>query len=165
MCTPKHIAEAMASKGEGDMDATAIAMCDLEDRASETGFSEQALRQLMKEAFLLEMERKRQMGEAMLPERWCRSPSIGKTADGAPNRDCCSLAHRLGSPLVHYSRRPFGRRDPRSTGFLRALGRHRFDLGRPTLTETAGDPPLSSAGLWPFFEVADARNAQEYQTS
>jgi hypothetical protein len=51
----------------GDMDATNVAMCDLEDRvARETGFSEQALRQLMKEAFLLEMERKRQMGEAML---------------------------------------------------------------------------------------------------
>jgi hypothetical protein len=36
-------------------------MCDLEDRIAsdyETGFSEQALRQLMKEAFLLEMERK-----------------------------------------------------------------------------------------------------------
>jgi hypothetical protein len=48
MCTTKHIAEAM------------------EDRTGETGFSEQALRQLMKEAFLLEMERKRQMGEAML---------------------------------------------------------------------------------------------------
>jgi hypothetical protein len=45
------------------MDATSIAMCDLEDRASEMGFSEQALRQLMKEAFLLEMG---QMGEAML---------------------------------------------------------------------------------------------------
>jgi hypothetical protein len=53
MCTPNHIAEAMASKGEGDMDATTIAMCDLEGRiASETGLSEQALRQLMKEAFL-----------------------------------------------------------------------------------------------------------------
>jgi hypothetical protein len=51
----------------GDMDATNVAMRDLEDRvARETGFSEQALRQLMKEAFLLEMERKRQMGEAML---------------------------------------------------------------------------------------------------
>jgi hypothetical protein len=43
------------------------AMCDPEDRiASDTGFSAQALRQLMKEAFLLEMERKRQMGEAIL---------------------------------------------------------------------------------------------------
>ena len=51
------------------MDATTVAMCDLEDRIAsdyEAGFSEQALRQLMKEAFLLEMERKRQMGEAML---------------------------------------------------------------------------------------------------
>ena len=51
------------------MDATTVAMCDLEDRIAsdyETGCSEQALRQLMKEAFLLEMERKRQMGEAML---------------------------------------------------------------------------------------------------
>jgi len=43
------------------------AICDSEDQiASEMGFSEQALRQLMKEAFLLEMERKRQMGEAIL---------------------------------------------------------------------------------------------------
>jgi hypothetical protein len=49
------------------MDSTAIARCDLEDRiASETGLSEQALRQLMKEAFLLEIERKPQMGEAIL---------------------------------------------------------------------------------------------------
>ena len=51
------------------MDATTVAMCDLEDRIAsdyETGFSEQALRQLMKETFLLEMERKRQMGEAIL---------------------------------------------------------------------------------------------------
>jgi hypothetical protein len=64
--TPKHIASYGAKMG-GDMDATNVAMCDLEDRvARETGFSEQALRQLMKEAFLLEMERKRQMGEAML---------------------------------------------------------------------------------------------------
>ena len=43
------------------------AICDPEDRiASDTGLSEQALRQLMREAFLLEMEQKRQMGEAML---------------------------------------------------------------------------------------------------
>jgi hypothetical protein len=52
------------------VDATTVAMCDLEDRIAseyyETGFSEQALRQLMKEAFLLEIERKRQIGEAML---------------------------------------------------------------------------------------------------
>jgi hypothetical protein len=72
MYVPKEVAEAMAEifddpNWEGGMDATTIAMCDLEDRiASETGLSEQALRQLMKEAFLLEMERKRQMGEAML---------------------------------------------------------------------------------------------------
>ena len=51
---------------QGDMDA----MCDLEDRiASDTDLSEQALRQLMREAFLLEMERKRQMGEAMLSRK------------------------------------------------------------------------------------------------
>jgi len=43
------------------------AMCDPEDRiANDTGLSEQALRQLMREAFLLEMEQKCQMGEAML---------------------------------------------------------------------------------------------------
>jgi len=42
------------------------AMCKLEDRiASDTGFLEQALRQLMREAFLLEMEQKRQLGDAM----------------------------------------------------------------------------------------------------
>jgi len=61
--------EIRRQKGEGNVDATTVAMCDLEDRIAsdyETGFSEQALRQLMKEAFLLEMERKRQMGEAML---------------------------------------------------------------------------------------------------
>ena len=42
------------------MDATTVAMCDLGDRIAsdyETGFSEQALWQLMKEAFLLEMVR------------------------------------------------------------------------------------------------------------
>ena len=67
------------------MDATAIALCDLEDRiASETGLSEQALRQLMKEAFLLEMERKRQIGEAMLSGKVVPSPSIGRTE---PPRD------------------------------------------------------------------------------
>jgi len=64
MYTPKHIAEAMAEifddpKWEGD---TTIAWCDLWDRvASETGLSEEALRQLMKEGFLLRMEQKRQM--------------------------------------------------------------------------------------------------------
>jgi len=72
MYVPKEVAEAMAEifddpSWEGDMDATTIAMCDLEDRiASETGLSEQTLRQLMKAALLLEMEKKRQMGEAML---------------------------------------------------------------------------------------------------
>ena len=46
------------------------AICDPEDRiASDTGLSEQALRQLMKEAFLLEIQRKRQMGEALLATR------------------------------------------------------------------------------------------------
>jgi hypothetical protein len=66
MCAPKYIAEAIGLKREGDMDATTVAMCDLDRIASETGFSEQALRQLMKEAFLLEMERKHRMGEALL---------------------------------------------------------------------------------------------------
>jgi hypothetical protein len=50
MYVPKEVAEAMAEIFDDP----------------ETGLSEQALRQLMKEAFLLEMERKRQMGEAML---------------------------------------------------------------------------------------------------
>jgi hypothetical protein len=69
------------------VDATTVAMCDLEDRIAsdyETGFSEQALRQLMKEAFLLEMERKRQIGEAMLSGKVVPSPSIGRTE---PPRD------------------------------------------------------------------------------
>jgi len=47
------------------------AMCDPEDRiASDSGLSEQALRQLMREAFLLEMER--QLGEAMLSGEFAR---------------------------------------------------------------------------------------------
>jgi hypothetical protein len=59
------------------MDATTAAVCDLEDRtASNTGLSEQALRQLMREAFLLEMEQKRQLGDAML------SGKIARRRDG-----------------------------------------------------------------------------------
>ena len=71
MYTPKHIAEAMAElfddpKWEGGMGATTIAWCNLWDRvASETGLSEEALMQLMKEGFLLRMEQKRQMGKVM----------------------------------------------------------------------------------------------------
>ena len=71
MYTPKDIAEAMAEifddpKWEGGMGATTIAWCSLWDRvASETGLSEEALRQLMKEGFLLRMEQKRQMGKVM----------------------------------------------------------------------------------------------------
>jgi hypothetical protein len=41
----------------------------------------------MKEAFLLEMERKRQMGEAMLSGKVV--PLAIHRQDGAPNRDCC----------------------------------------------------------------------------
>jgi hypothetical protein len=47
------------------MDATTVAMCNLDQIASETGFSEQALRQLMKEAFLRDGTEAR-MGEALL---------------------------------------------------------------------------------------------------
>jgi hypothetical protein len=71
MYTPKHIAEAMAElfddpKWEGGMGATTIAWCNLWDRvARETGLSEEALMQLMKEGFLLRMEQKRQMGKVM----------------------------------------------------------------------------------------------------
>ena len=71
------------------MDATTVAMCDLEDRSAsdyETGFSEQALRQLMKEAFLLEMERKRQMGEAML-SRKVAPLAIGLSPERLPAAD------------------------------------------------------------------------------
>jgi hypothetical protein len=63
MYTPKHIAEAMAElfddpKWEGGMGATTIAWRNLWDQvASETGLSEEALMQLMKEGFLLRMER------------------------------------------------------------------------------------------------------------
>ena len=71
MYTPKHIAEAMAvlfddPKWEGGMGATTMAWCNLWDRvASETGLSEEALMQLMKEGFLLRMEQKRQIGKVM----------------------------------------------------------------------------------------------------
>ena len=71
MYTPKHIAEAMAElfddpKWEGGMGATTIAWRNLWDRvASETGLSEEALMQLMKDGFLLRMEQKRQMGKVM----------------------------------------------------------------------------------------------------
>jgi len=50
------------------MDAATIAMCE-DQISTETSLSEQALRQLMKEAFLLEIQRKRQMGEALLATR------------------------------------------------------------------------------------------------
>jgi hypothetical protein len=68
------------------VDATTVAMCDLEDRIAsdyETGFSEQALRQLMKEAFLLEMERKRQMGEAIALREGgaARHPPAGRSPE------------------------------------------------------------------------------------
>ena len=68
MYTPNHIAEAMAElfdgpKWEGGVGATTIAWRNLWDRvASETGLSEEAVMQLMKEGFLLRMEQKRQMG-------------------------------------------------------------------------------------------------------
>jgi hypothetical protein len=53
------------------------AMCKLEDRlASDTGLSEQALRQLMREALLLEMEQKRQLEDAML------SGEVARRRDG-----------------------------------------------------------------------------------
>jgi hypothetical protein len=71
MYVPKEVAEAMAEIFDDP----------------ETGLSEQALRQLMKEAFLLEMERKRQMGEAMLSGKVV--PLAIHRQDGAPNRDCC----------------------------------------------------------------------------
>jgi hypothetical protein len=73
MYVPKEVAEAMAEifddpSWEGDMDATTIAMCDLEDRiASETGLSEQTLRQLMKAAFLLERRKSARWGRRCSP--------------------------------------------------------------------------------------------------
>jgi hypothetical protein len=68
MYRPKDIAEAMGEifddpKWEGGMGGTTIAWRNLWDRvASETGLSEEALRLLMKEGFLLRVEQKRQMG-------------------------------------------------------------------------------------------------------
>ena len=77
------------------------AICDPEDRiASDTGLSEQALRQLMREAFLLEMEQKRQLGETMLSGKvarqrdgirygsdqggpGCRQPFVNRVAIGS----------------------------------------------------------------------------------
>jgi hypothetical protein len=72
MYTPKHIVPKEVAE----------AMAEIFDDP-ETGLSEQALRQLMKEAFLLdEMERKRQMGEAMLREGGAaRHPPAGLSPD------------------------------------------------------------------------------------
>jgi hypothetical protein len=67
MWTPKDIAEAMEKIPFEDMnmDVGADAMSDLWDRvASETGLSEEAVRQLMNEGYLLLMEM-RQFGEGM----------------------------------------------------------------------------------------------------
>ena len=87
------------------MDATTVAMCDLEDRIAsdyETGFSEQALRQLMKETFLLEMERKRQMGEAILSgglDSARLDQCIGWASSGAGLGNHCVAIVRL-TPMV-----------------------------------------------------------------
>ena len=67
---PRPAASIREVRRDPDTIAATIAVCDLEDQIStETSLSEQALRQLMKEAFLLEIQRKRQMGEALLATR------------------------------------------------------------------------------------------------
>jgi hypothetical protein len=71
MYTPKHIAEAMAElfddpKWEGGMGATTIAWCNLWDRvARETGLSEEALMQFMKEGSCSEWNRSARWGKVM----------------------------------------------------------------------------------------------------
>ena len=77
MYTPKDIAEAIAKMIPTD-DST-NAMCDLFDRvASETGISDEALKQLMKEGFLLYAEKMHQFGEEV---------SSGKVVPLAFHRD------------------------------------------------------------------------------
>ena len=65
--TSKDIAEAIEKIPADDLDATAIAWCDLHDRITrETGLSEEAVRQMMKKECLLWIEKMRQFGEGML---------------------------------------------------------------------------------------------------
>ena len=92
------------------MDATTIAMCDLEDRiASETGLSEQTLRQLMKAAFLLERRKSARWGRRCSPGRWCRSPSTGRQAQTLrrsipPLSACGQETAPAGSPTCNHGR-------------------------------------------------------------
>jgi bifunctional pyridoxal-dependent enzyme with beta-cystathionase and maltose regulon repressor activities len=67
MYTSRDIAEAIEKIPADDLDATAIAWCDLHDRITrETGLSEEAVRQMMKKECLLWIEKMRQFGEGML---------------------------------------------------------------------------------------------------
>jgi hypothetical protein len=67
MYTSKDIAEAIEKIPADDLDATAIAWCDLHDRITrETGFSEEAVRQMMKKECLLWIEKMRQLREEKL---------------------------------------------------------------------------------------------------
>ena len=59
MYTSKDIAEAIEKIPADDLDATAIAWCDLH-------LSEEAVRQMMKKECLLWIEKMRQFGEGML---------------------------------------------------------------------------------------------------
>jgi hypothetical protein len=86
MYTSKDIAEAIEKIPADDLDATAIAWCDLHDRITrETGLSEEAVRQMMKKECLLWIEKMRQFGEGCSPGRWRHSPSTGRTSP-SPNR-------------------------------------------------------------------------------
>jgi hypothetical protein len=68
--TSKDIAEAIEKIPADDLEATAIAWCDLHDRITrETGLSEEAVRQMMKKECLLWIEKMRQFGEGMLSGR------------------------------------------------------------------------------------------------
>jgi hypothetical protein len=79
MYTSKDIAEAIENIPADDLDATAIAWCDLHDRITrETGLSEEAVRQMMKKECLLWIEWAGSE-RGCSPGRWSRSPSIGRT--------------------------------------------------------------------------------------
>jgi len=83
MYTSRDIAEAIEKIPTDDLDATAIAWCDLHDRITrETGLSEEAVRQMMKKECLLWIEKMRQFGEgdALREGGPARHPSAGLRA-------------------------------------------------------------------------------------
>jgi hypothetical protein len=73
MYTSKDIAEAIEKIPADDLDATAIAWCDLHDRITrETGLSEEA-------NACSGLKRCASSERGCSPGRWSRSPSIGRT--------------------------------------------------------------------------------------